>query len=299
VFLAPVLALAALWRAWHAQTHGDRIMLVVLVVWFAVVTAIHADRIATPRHVGHGMGFVHGLLDGAWAVGSNGGINLPAVAGLAGLALFGVLALLAEIPGPWGRRLGWAAVAGFTAAAAAVSIFVAAEDRTLAISAQFAARNQALILSLPLALAALYAAMRPAAARVAVFRQSAAACAVIAAIAVVWHVNATYQWSRYLAIVRGMLDAGRGFVDWDTALATRTPAERRLLETMTHTWTISPLSIALAPGGRVKSILGHTAPRDWRPFDPRDPGALPASRFWDLSAYRKALAEQASGTERR
>lgn len=299
VFLAPVLAIAAVWRAWGATTRGDRIVFAVLVAWFAVVTAVHVNHIASPLYVGHGARFLDGLLSGAWVIGGHGDINLPAVVGLAGLVLLGALALLAEIPGAWGRRLGWAAVAGFAAVAVAATAFVAVDGRMLAVGAQFAARNQALLVSLPLGLAAVIAAIRPATARIAVFRQSAAACAVMAAVAIAWHVNATYQWSRYIAIVRGMLDAGRGFVDWEAALARRTPAERRLIEAMTHDWTIAPMSIALARGGRVKAILGQTAPRGWRPFDPRDPATLPVSRFWDLSGYRAALAQEAPGPERR
>ncbi|MGH7004490.1 MAG: hypothetical protein ACREIP_11130, partial [Alphaproteobacteria bacterium] len=238
-----------------------------------------------------------GLTRGAWAVGGWGGINVPAIVGLAALALIGVLVLLQMRGGDWRRRLGWRAVIGFAALATAFLGVAAGEDRLLAANEQYSARNHPALLSLPLALAAFYAYAHPKLVRIAVLKQAVALCAVMATVSAVWHVNATYQWSRYTAIVRGILDANRGFVDWDTALSELPADQQRLLRMLTFSWVVSPMCIALAPGGKVTTILGRTATNEWRPFDPQAVDTVPRSRFWDLTPYRTALAGQGLAME--
>jgi hypothetical protein len=169
-----------------------------------------------------------------------------------------------------------------------------AGDRLLASGAQFAARNNAVLLSLPLGLAALGLAAFPARLTPVLLRQASAAVAVMIVTSLAWDAYATHHWSRYVGIVRGILDANRGFVEWDHALDLLPTEERHLLRRLTHAWTVSPLSFALAPKGRVKAVLGESNPRGWRPYDPRDLARIPRGRHWDTSEYREAVVENSA-----
>lgn len=299
LFLGPVLAFAAAVRAREAPVRADRIAFVLLALWCLIAAAIQVDFIANPRHAGHGAGYLRDFLKGAWLVGENGSINLSAALGMAGLALVGVLALLQMRDESRWRRTGWMLVVGFGGIAACALVFLAVADRMLDMGPQFRSRNHCLLLSLPLALAALYAYLRPDSFRVSVIRQAAVLCAVMAAAGAAWQIVGVVQWSRSLAVFRSMLSENRGFVEWDEALARLPPERRRLMRLMIHEWVVSPMSIVLSPGGKVSTIVGVTKPRGFRPFDPLDPEKLPGSRYWDTAPYRATLAGQTPGWESR
>ena len=84
------------------------------------------------------------------------------------------------------------------------------------------------------------------------------------------------------------LASNRGYVPYETAFAPGTPvgpAARRILATP---WTFPQLSIALAPGGRVATIIGNPPSIASPAVAP--PVALPPIPGVDYSAYLKALA---------
>jgi hypothetical protein len=165
----------------------------------------------------------------------------------------------------------------------------------LAAGAQLNARNHALLLSLPLALVVLWVAARPGAARHLPFRHATMLCAWLAAASTLWHVEATRRWLDYLGMFREALRAHRGLLGWEDLLASLPPAERRLWVGMSHFWIEPSMSIVLAPGGRVATIIAARREARWYPFDARRPDELPRSRFWTFDGYLRALAQQQRG----
>jgi hypothetical protein len=64
---------------------------------------------------------------------------------------------------------------------------------------------------------------------------------------------------------------------------------------MSHFWIEPSMSIVLAPGGRVATIIAARREARWYPFDARRPDELPRSRFWTFDGYLRALAQQQRG----
>lgn len=292
LFLGPVLTVAAWLRARDLVSRADRIVLRAAAAWFLVAAAIQIDFIAYPRYPGHGAGFVQGLLSGGWIVDDNGSFNLSAALGAAALALAGAVASLASRRHEPGWRATRIAVVAFALVAAAALAYLWTTDRMLDVNQQVRARNNALLFSFPLAIAALIALKWPAKVSVRVVRGSAALCMVLAAVGLLWQFNSVLQWSRALNSFRATLAEERGFVEWDDALQRMSPDRRRLASRLLYGWTASPMSLVLAPGGQVRTIVGTTRPVGYRPFDPLDLDKLPRSRFWYLEPYLGAVREK-------
>lgn len=291
LFLGPILTFAAWMRSREMSSRADRVLLRVTAAVFVAAALVQIDFIANSRYEGHGAGYLRDLVSGAWIVDESGAFNLSAALGVAGLAIAGLLALFASRrtePGLWLRA---SLLGGFAAAAAASLAYLWATDRMLDVGPQFRARNNALLISFPLALAALVALRWPAKVCFPVVRFSAALCVVMAAVAAPWQVDSVLQWSRALAAFRAVLAESTGYVEWADALDRMPPDRRRLARIVLFEWTASPTSLLLAPDGKVRTIVGTKEPKGYRPFDPLDPEKLPRSRFWDLEPYLTALRE--------
>jgi hypothetical protein len=297
VFLAPVLAIAAGWRARRAETRHRRIAFALLAVWFVAVAAIQARFIIEPSDAENRASFVRQLFFFWWLAGP-GGVNLPAIAGVAGLAAIAAAALVQHgRNGERRRTAAWLIVSGF-AAVALVALAYAATGHIHGAHAQFHARNHALLLSLPLSLLALHVLVRPGALHLPLLRQSVAVCGIIAAVSLTWHAHATHRWSLYVATVRDILRDHRGFVRWEQAMAPLSPERHQLMTELSHHWVLPSMSIVLAPGGRVATILWSPL-HAFSPFDSREAAALPRSRFWTYEPYLEALAAQKAAGELR
>lgn len=293
VFLAPVLAAAAYGRWRRTPAGAARAVFLALAVGFLAVAALHAYFILDPSHPANRAAFLGAMLKMYWAIGFEGHENLPALLGLAGVAAVAAVAVLQFLPERWHvRRLGWALVAALAAVSAWEIGKAVARGEMLAAAAQFNSRNNGLMLSLPLAVAALALAIRPGALKLWALGQALAVCGVLALGGVVWQAEALRPWTRYLAIFRNVLDSHRGFVAWDDALAKLAPAERRLMRGMAHGWVEPSMSIVLAPAGHVRTILGPWQTQSWQAFDPLDPKDLPRARWWRYDDYLEALARQ-------
>jgi len=298
VFLGPILAFGALWRVRREDARFPRIAFAALAVWFVVVAAVHARFILEPIHPENRASFLRQLFSFWWMAGP-GGVNLPAIIGVAGLAAIGGAALLQfGARGARRRNSAWIVVAAFALASGAALAYAAWSGQMDGVRAQFYARNHALLLSLPLSLLALYALIRPGALHLPLLRQSVAACGILAAVSLAWHAYATHRWSHYVGVVRDILRDHRGFVRWDQAMASLTPERQRLMSDFSHHWVLPSMSIVLAPRGRVATILWSPL-HAFNPFDPRDPAALPRSRFWSYEPFLEALAAQKAAGELR
>lgn len=291
-FLGPVLAFAALLRARDEASRGTRIALAVMAAWFAAVAALHVYFVLYPSHPANRAAFFEGLLHHYWATGFEGSENLPALLGLGGLAGAAAIAALQAFPGETLKRAaGWAIVVALASVSAWEIGKAIAGGRTIAANAQFAARNHALLLSLPLGGIAVLVA-RAVAPRGAAVAQALAVGVVLTAGALAWHAAALRQWSDYVGVFRRVLAAHSGYVAFADAVAPLPPAERRLMLAFSHGWLEPSISIVLSPGGDVRTIIGVRAPAQWQAFDPRKSEDLPRHRAWRFDAYLAALAKQ-------
>ena len=109
-----------------------------------------------------------------------------------------------------------------------------------------------------------------------------------------WHAQAARYWAGYLDVFRREVATRHGLVPFDQSVLSRPEVGGRPLAAMNWGWTMPLMSVLLAPGGNVRSIVENPQRDHWQPFPPGDPDSLP-----DLSrvgirfdAYRAALGER-------
>lgn len=297
VFLAPLIVVAAATRLRRARGL-DAWLLGAVIVWMLIAIGAQAHWIVNPTRPEHRDGFVRGIVEFWWATGREGEINVPALVGVIGLGALGAMALLRIRRGAASTMLVNALAVGYAAGAVALLAWAWIDDRMLAIGPQFSARNIDAVLTLPLALSALLALWWPRIVDAIVFRHALRACAVMGAVALAWHVNATVEWSRYLDVARRVLASAPGFIEWDSAVAGLPAKDRRILRSLNNEWVLEAMSLVLAPRGTLTTIVGRLDVPGWRPFDPRGIAAYRSSRYWNLTPYLDAFAKQQAGRAR-
>jgi hypothetical protein len=95
----------------------------------------------------------------------------------------------------------------------------------------------------------------------------------------------TRQWANTLGTVTRIIERSEGPVPWQTALKTMAPLNPILWKEMTWYSEIQPLSLLLAPQGRVHALIDAPTSERWKPFQLDTPGSLPKSRFWDVASF--------------
>jgi hypothetical protein len=286
VLLAPFLAAAAIRRA--RREPASRAAFTALALWFALVVVVQAVHLADPARPDNRAAFVAQLLSFWWLRGLWGSLNLPALFGVAALALLAIFAFV-SLPR---RRVATLLCTALGVAMVAAAIAAIASDAMFGAQAQFNARNNPLLISVPLAAIALHAAARPRAAPRLPFRAAVVLSAWLAAASALWHIEATRRWSAYLGVFREALRTNSGLVAWEDLRAKLPPREARLFEGFSHFWIEPTMSIVLAPGGNVGAIVAARRAAGWYPFDARVPEQLPRSRFWTYDAYLAAFKQQ-------
>jgi hypothetical protein len=98
-------------------------------------------------------------------------------------------------------------------------------------------------------------------------------------------ITMTRQWANTLGTVTRIIERWEGAVPWQTALETTAPLNPILWKEMTWYSEIQPLSLLLAPQGRVHAVIDAPTSERWKPFQLDAPGSLPKSRFWDLASF--------------
>ena len=276
-----LLAALALART-RDQGRTERLVWGSLAGWFLVGAGIAAYFAANPRSPENRGGFVAGIF--RFAGSSTGDLNYPLWLSLGVLALI-VLVLLT---GPFRQRvfqtvLGVLAVASMLVAMA--PIFVPGSLRPVQ---QFQAR--AWIGILPVGLVLLMLFLRRRSPQPSAFRMACAFLAVLGLAQITWQTVATAQWYGYTRVFREELAHHTGLVAYETSGLARDRVGIQALDNLTWNYTNALLSIVLAPGGQVSSIIA--VPKGmWQPFDPTDPRALPdLARYGvDYSRYVEAL----------
>lgn len=298
-FLGPILAAAAFWRAWSAPTRAGKVFFAVLGAVFLAAAARQLHFVLDPTSLENRASFVTGLLRFRWLRNPGADLNLPALAGALAIPLaFLLLAFAWWRAGRWQVFAGWAALSAFAAIAGYAVVDALVEGRVFASGSQFAARNNSMLLSAPLAVAAFGFALMPRLARALALRQCLTLAAIVAATALSWHIGSIRVWSEYVEAFRELLVRHRGYVGFADAAASLSPRKSKVVRSYGHAWIEPSLSIILSPRGEIGTIVGRSWPQGWEPFDPRKPEALPRSKYWRYDAYLNALAGQRDGKAR-
>ncbi len=104
--------------------------------------------------------------------------------------------------------------------------------------------------------------------------------AVLAFSQIAWNFLATAQWRRYLDVFQETLMTQKGFIPYERSGMTPDDLRKRGMTNMSWGWTEPGLSILLAPGGKIRTVIEANPCSPWFPFDPHDPSHRP-----DLSSY--------------
>lgn len=98
-------------------------------------------------------------------------------------------------------------------------------------------------------------------------------------------ITMTREWANTLGTVTRIIEQREGRVPWQTAFEIAAPRNPILWEEMTWYSEIQPLSLLLAPKGRVLALIDAPTSERWKPFQLDAPAGLPKSRFWDATPY--------------
>jgi hypothetical protein len=294
--LGPLLAAAAILRL--RRTDGPspigRTVLGALALWFAgvaaydfyVVYARGASRdgfmLAT-----FALGFLFAPDLEEWTLR----VNVPA---LLGLVCAAAIAFIWWESRPGQIRPTRAALGAFAALAVALVAGTLWHGVLFSPRAQFDARSWGAVVSLPLGVLCLGSLLEPGWRAIWERRSTVALVSMLAAAQLGWQTIATDFWSSYVRDFRAVLARHEGLVPWKDALLDLPPEERWVLRRMVWDWTNPSLSFVLSPHGRVVSVIGSEGADPWHPFDPADPGDLPAGARFDTTPYRAALLRQQS-----
>lgn len=286
VLLAPLLVVAGRLRARDERDPGMRRFVLALTVWFGVATAYQLRWMVFPHKPFERRILSHQILR-LWFVTDGYAVNVAALLGLLGLAL--ALALIASawwpraVPAVRWRR---SAAGLFAALCVAAALAATLSPRFTPPWLQFSGRTVAALVSVPLGLAAIVAWRRPA---LPLWSAPALRATVLALAAaqLVCHTAEIARWRAGVAALRQVVQVRQGFVPWQSALAGLSARPAAAVQLVAGGWTTPALSVLLAPQGRVRAVVG-AAPDPRAPHRAVEAFAVPASRFWDASAYAAA-----------
>ena len=290
VLLMPILSVAAGLRARSETSRAVRGVFVALAAWFAVIAIAQTGFIINPTvpEQRQDVLMTAFLLFG---VGSLNQINVPTV-----MAVAAIVALaIACWPGPL-RRLGWHTVLLFGVFCLILDILtigLGVHTRLFLPVLQFTARNLAVMVSAPLAIALLLCQRRPGLRALWMQPPVAALVLFLALGQVGWQAIGVLYWDRFATDIKSIMASHSGFVPWRQALADATPQQAQEMWRLTWAWTNGLVSIVLAPEGRVSTIVGVVDGIHWQPFDPTQPDQLPAAPQFDYARYLQALKASA------
>jgi len=95
----------------------------------------------------------------------------------------------------------------------------------------------------------------------------------------------TAEWADYVRALRGFVSTETGIVSHAEAMRRLDPDGARFRRELLEGWTVEPLSLLLAPGGRVRAIVEPSPKERWVPYDPSNPSSLPQVPGLDYSGF--------------
>lgn len=106
----------------------------------------------------------------------------------------------------------------------------------------------------------------------------------------------TLQWASYQRELTALVASRDGVVTWQSAADALDPRRDFFRHALVRAWSIQPLSIVLAPGGTVRSVIDVRPGSRWKPYQPEDPATLPRCvPGLDWSRYLATLGTAAPG----
>jgi hypothetical protein len=292
VTYGPVLILISAWRARTATTTAGRLGWIVATAWFFAGTIIAVRDIFWPAEsvtpadgfVSHAVSMLRDHIFGP----AFGSINLHFGAILSLLTL--AVIAFAAFAVPRRDRLVRIALAGFALICVSILLALAIFPVRMEMPLHYKARVLQLFIPPLLAIALLFVVWRGWSLPVERLRTVLTVVALLGIFQCAWHLQASHQWTGYLRVFRAELATHDGFVPVQaTALAKRLDG-RQVIEKFNWGWSLPQMSILLAPGGQVRSIIGN--PENDRILDPTDPAQLP-----DLARYGIDYAQYLSHPE--
>jgi hypothetical protein len=96
---------------------------------------------------------------------------------------------------------------------------------------------------------------------------------------------ATNIWRDYVSDLRDLVASRRGAISHAAAMAALDPSNIRFRREVLESWSVEPLSILLAPAGRVLAVVEPAPGARWVPYRLNDPGTLPRIPQLDWSHF--------------
>jgi hypothetical protein len=289
VLFGPALVGLALRRAADGSaTLRDRTARLGLTAWFAAGTAIAVLAVLYPRDPADLQRFAQSSL---FYVDWRGNLHLMALASMVSLLTVAALIALRRLEGALVDLM--TALACVLPLAAAVSVVVWPESLVPLLHYKARVLNT----YVPLLLAALMLIVQaaPGGMPPGAWQRACFVLLFLATAQLVWNVAAASYWRSYLDVFRGELAAHAGLVAYNDTLLARPVVNGRPVASLNWGWTMPTMSILLAPGGQVRSIVAN--PKGWiawEPFDSANPERLPPLARYGVSyaAYAAALGRE-------
>ncbi|MBW4022568.1 MAG: hypothetical protein HIU92_05405 [Proteobacteria bacterium] len=257
-FLGPILAFACLERG---RSEGARLVRAILglsAILILAGCAVAVYDVLHPRVAANRASFVQDLMGLRWLLLDSHHVNMTAAIGVVGLIMLPIIAL----PGR-ARTIAMAAAGSLLMALAVPALVVPPFP-----PGAFAARNNACLMTGPAMLLLLTVRRRRPALPGGLTVTATMLTAMLGITVAVADGADTAGWLSYTQAMTMALKDGRGVVPWETALAGLPPRQRQAMARYAWPWTTPLMSLWLAPGARIETIIANPPGYTWQPFDP-------------------------------
>ena len=250
-----------------------------LVALVSVAGALYMARwIVAPRSTIERGDFLVDMLGGF--AGSPAAPNLPAIASVLA-ALF--IAIAFATP----RQSTFVTTAGSIAVLVCGIAFALAPAALVSPSRFFAARGMPVAVTTILATICVLPAMR----KSRLGRFAAGPCVAIVLVLTttqaLMQVVATSIWHHFVVDLRMLVASKRGVIPHAEAMASLDPDGSRFRRELLESWSVEPLSILLAPGGRILAVVEPAAAARWVPYRFSEANTLPHLPQLDWSHFAR------------
>jgi hypothetical protein len=247
-FLGPILVVACALRWRDERRLLPRIVLSIVALCSIASAVIGAEYINHPFSAHARDSFVRELLGLYWLYNASG-CNLPCILGILAVPCI----LITMVRPAWSLATTWL----FAAMSIALTLAALWVDWLIVPSTQVSARYNVALMSLPLAALLLFARVHTPLAT-AIIRNPARGIVVVLGLTVsLWHVEATAQWSAFLAHFSKILRSHHGIIAWDTVVTPPGSRQAEIAAKMVWPWTNPDLSLVALPRSCVSSVVAN------------------------------------------